>query len=197
MAAAPPSWSSPACHRRTTSAWRSPATLVRCGHTDQDCLVGFVITYVVVLSCQYFILECSVKSCSSHIVQADYGSLPLLAFDRTFTWNLQAATPRALKLDFGKNEGLRQVNRSVSCLDHHSYSLLVSEGKEEVMVGSFCRNGPISSAQILNRGKFSVEVPGKRRLQGGQVIVSVGQEIKCKSGRWQLPMLILPILTFT
>lgn len=129
---------------------------------------------------QYLVLECSVKSCSGNIVQADSGSLPLLAFDRTFTWNLQAAAPRALRLDFGKNEGLRQVNGSVGCPDHHSYRLLVSEGKEDVIVGSFCRHGPISSAQILNRGRFSLEVPGKRRLQGDQVNVSVGQEIKCK-----------------
>lgn len=132
------------------------------------------------LSCQYLVLECSVKSCSGNIVQADTGSLPLLAFDRTFTWNLQATAPTALRMDFGKNEGLRQVNRSVGCPDHHSYSLLVSEGKEDVVVGTFCRDGPISSAQILNRGRFSLEVPGKRRLQGGQVNVSVGQEIKCK-----------------
>lgn len=73
-----------------------------------------------------------------------------------------------------------QVNGSVACPDHYRYSLLVSEGKEDVVVGNFCRNGPISSAQILSRGKFSLEVPRKRQLQGGQVTVSVGQEIKCK-----------------
>lgn len=73
-----------------------------------------------------------------------------------------------------------QVNGSVACSDHYRYSLLVSEGKEDVVVGNFCRNGPISSAQILSRGKFSLEVPRKRQLQGGQVTVSVGQEIKCK-----------------
>lgn len=196
MAAAPLLWSSPALRRRTSSAWRSPGRSVPSGHTVHGCWVGCVVTYVVLLSCQCLVLECSVKSCSGNIVQSDSGSLPLLAFNRTFTWNLQATAPTALRLDFGKNEGLRQVTRSVGCSDHHRYSLLVSEGKEDVVVGSFCRHGPISSAQILNMGRFSLEVPGNRRLLGGHVIVSVGQEIKCKRGCWQLLILFLSVLTF-
>lgn len=165
--------------------------------TVHGCWVGFVLTLnLAVLSCRSLVLECSVKSCSGNVVQADSGSLPLLAFHRTFTWTLQATAPTALRLDFGRIEGLRQVNGSAGCPDHHSYSLLVSEGKEDVVVGSFCRHGPISSAQILNRGRFSLEVPGKRRLQGGQVVASVGQEIKCKRGRRQL-IRFLPVLTFT
>lgn len=66
----------------------------------------------------------------------------------------------------------------MGCQDHHSYSLQVSEGREDVVVGRFCRRGPISSAQILSRGSFSLEVPGQQRLQRSQVDVSVGQEIK-------------------
>nr|XP_019946619.1 PREDICTED: CUB domain-containing protein 1-like [Paralichthys olivaceus] len=125
-------------------------------------------------------IECTTKTCTGHIIQADYGSLPLLDFNRKFTWNLKAASPKALKIDFG-GTGLIQINPSESCPDRHSYSLQALQTTGSVAVGKYCRAGVISSAQILNLGSFSLEVPGGQKLQNVQFDVSVGEEIKSLS----------------
>uniref|UniRef100_UPI0037E7DE77 CUB domain-containing protein 1a isoform X2 n=1 Tax=Semicossyphus pulcher TaxID=241346 RepID=UPI0037E7DE77 len=122
-------------------------------------------------------IECTTKSCSSNIVQADYGSLPLLDFNRKFTWNLKASSLKAFKIDFN-NMGLRQINSSGRCLDRHSYTLQASQTTGNVAVGKYCRTGPIHSTQILNQGSFSLEVPAGQKLQSGQFDVSIGDEIK-------------------
>ncbi|KAI3360427.1 hypothetical protein L3Q82_002329 [Scortum barcoo] len=121
-------------------------------------------------------IECTAKSCSSHIVQADSGSLPLLGFNRKYTWNLKASVrpPKAFKLDF-TSIGLRQIDPSERCPDSHSYTL---QATGTVTVGKFCRTGHIQSAQILSKGKFSLDVPAGQSLQNGQFLVSVGEEIK-------------------
>ncbi|XP_073341813.1 CUB domain-containing protein 1a [Pagrus major] len=122
-------------------------------------------------------IECTTKSCSSHIIQADSGSLPLLDFHRKFTWNLKASALKAFKIDF-TNVGLRQINASERCSDRHSYTLHALQSSGDVAIGKYCRTGPISSAQILNQGSFSVEVPAGQKLQNGRFDVSVGEEIK-------------------
>lgn len=122
-------------------------------------------------------IECTPKSCNSHIIQADSGSLPLLDFNRKFTWNLKVSAPKAFKIDF-TSTGLRQINASERCPDSHSYSIQAFQTTGEVVVGKYCRTGPVSSAQILNQGSFSVDVPAGQKLQNGQFDVSVGEEIK-------------------
>ncbi|XP_045901766.1 CUB domain-containing protein 1-like [Micropterus dolomieu] len=122
-------------------------------------------------------IECTTKSCNSHIIQADSGSLPLLDFDRKFTWNLKASAPKAFNIDFS-NTGLRQINPSERCPDRHSYTLQAFQTTGNVAVGKYCRTGTIRSAQILNQGSFSLDVPAGQKLQSGQFDVSVGEEIK-------------------
>ncbi|XP_053289217.1 CUB domain-containing protein 1 [Pleuronectes platessa] len=122
-------------------------------------------------------IDCTTKSCSGHIIQSDSGSLPLLDFNRKFTWNLKAAAPKAFKIDFS-GTGLRQIDPSESCPDRHSYTLQALQTTGSVAVGKYCRVGAISSAQILILGSFSLEVPGGQKLQNGQFDVSVGEEIK-------------------
>ncbi|GLD56485.1 CUB domain-containing protein 1-like protein [Lates japonicus] len=122
-------------------------------------------------------IECTTKLCNGHIIQADSGSLPLLDFNRKFTWNLKASAPKAFKIDFTK-AGLRQISPSERCSDRHSYTLHALQTTGNAAVGKYCRTGPISSAQILNLGSFSLEVPAGQRLQNGQFDVSVGEEIK-------------------
>ncbi|XP_041798665.1 CUB domain-containing protein 1-like [Chelmon rostratus] len=122
-------------------------------------------------------IECTSKSCDSHIVQSDDGSLPFLDFNRKFTWNLRASAPKAFKLDFA-NTGLRQINALERCPDNHSYSIQALQTTGEVVIGKYCRTGPISSAQILNQGSFSVDIPAGQKLQKGQFDVSLGEEIK-------------------
>ncbi|XP_035528709.1 CUB domain-containing protein 1a [Morone saxatilis] len=120
-------------------------------------------------------IQCTTKSCNSHIIQKD--SLPLLDFNRKFIWNLKASALKAFKIDF-RDAGLRQINASESCPDRHSYTLKAFQTTGNVTVGKYCRTGPISSAQILNQGSFSLDVPAGQRLQNGQFDVSVGEEIK-------------------
>ncbi|XP_035019517.1 CUB domain-containing protein 1 [Hippoglossus stenolepis] len=122
-------------------------------------------------------IECTTKSCTGHIIQADFGSLPLLDFNRKFTWNLKAAAPKAFKIDFS-GTGLRQINPSESCPDRLSYTLQALQTTGSVAVGKYCRAGAISSAQILILGSFSLEVPGGQKPQNSQFDVSVGEEIK-------------------
>ncbi|XP_042280954.1 CUB domain-containing protein 1-like isoform X1 [Thunnus maccoyii] len=122
-------------------------------------------------------IECTTKSCNGHIIQADSGSLPLLDFKRKFTWNLKAPTSKAFQIDFTKT-GLTQINPSVSCPDRHTYTLQAFQDTGIVALGKYCRTGTISSAQILNQGSFSLEVPAGQKLQNGQFDVSVGEEIK-------------------
>ncbi|XP_044062973.1 CUB domain-containing protein 1a [Siniperca chuatsi] len=122
-------------------------------------------------------IECTIKSCNSHIIQADSALLPLLDFNRKFTWNLKASAPKAFKIDFS-NTGLRQINPSERCPDRHSYALQAFQTTGNVVVGKYCRTGTIRSAQILNQGSFSLDVPAGQKLQNGQFDVSVGEEIK-------------------
>lgn len=117
--------------------------------------------------------------CNGHIIQADSDSLPFLDFNRKFTWNLNASPPEAFKIDFN-NIGMRQINQSTGCPDGHSYTLRAFQTTGEVAVGKYCTMGPISSAQILNQGSFSLDVPPGQKLQNGQFDVSVGEEIKCE-----------------
>lgn len=134
---------------------------------------GFVLKVTSVFS------ECTAESCSGRIIQTDAGSLPLRSFNRKFTWNLKALAPNAYKIDF-TNTGLRQINVSGQCPDRHSYTLQAFQTTGKVLIGKYCRLGQISSAQILNNGSFSVEVPAGQELQSGQFDVSVGEEIKCE-----------------
>lgn len=129
--------------------------------------------------CHRLFSECTAKSCNGHIIQADSGSLPLLGFNRKFTWNLKASVPKAFKIDF-TNTGLRQINASEECPDRHSYTLQALQATGRVVVGKYCRMGHISSAQILNQGSISLDVPAGQKLQSGQFDVSVGEEIKCE-----------------
>lgn len=122
-------------------------------------------------------IDCNTKSCNGRIVQADSGSLPFLDFNRKFTWNLKAFAQEAFKIDFG-NTGLRQIKPSERCPDKHSYTLQAFQATGNVTVGKYCRTGPVSGAQILNTGSFSLDVPAGQKLQNGQFDVSVGEEIK-------------------
>ncbi|XP_061572461.1 CUB domain-containing protein 1a isoform X2 [Cololabis saira] len=115
-------------------------------------------------------IECDKESCSGHIIQADSGSLPLLGFQRNFTWIITAKP--VFKLDFTKT-GLRQIKPSDKCPDSHTYTLRAGE----VVVGRYCRAGTVSSAQILNQGSFSLDVPAGQKLQRDRFIVSVGEQI--------------------
>lgn len=126
----------------------------------------------------FLLLECT-TSCSGNILQADFGSLPLQSFKRRFTWNISALAPKAFKIDFIRI-GLRQINPSERCPDRHTYTLQAFQTNGKVAVGTYCRSGPISSAQILKQGSFSLDVSAGSQLQSGQFEVSVGEEIKCK-----------------
>ena len=100
----------------------------------------------------------------------------LSVFTRTYAWALTAAAPKAFLLDF-TGTGLRQIHASQACPDKHTYGLQAVGG---VDVGRYCRTGPVSQAQVLSQGTFSLQVPAKERLQAGRFGVSVGEEIKCE-----------------
>lgn len=117
------------------------------------------------------------KSCSGHIIPTDSGSLPFLDFTRRFIWNLTASPPKAFRIDF-TDAGLRQIYPSERCPDSHTYTLQALQTTGTVAVGKYCRMGSITSAQILNQGRFTLEIPARQKLISSQFSVSVGEEIK-------------------
>ncbi|XP_039868873.1 CUB domain-containing protein 1a isoform X4 [Simochromis diagramma] len=122
-------------------------------------------------------INCTTKSCSGHIIQTDSNSIDVLRFNRTFTWNLAAAAPKAFQIDF-TNTGLKQINPSEKCPDRHTYTLQAFQSTGNVAVGKYCRSGTISSAQILKSGSFSVDVPAEQKLQNDKFDVTVREKIK-------------------
>lgn len=129
------------------------------------------------MGCKCLLSECTTELCNGHITHTDSSFRPLLDFNRTFTWNLKASG--AFKIDFTKT-GLTQIHPSEICPDRHSYTLQASQSTGNMTIGKYCRGGLISSAQILNHGSFSLDVPAGQELQSGQFDVSVGEEIKCE-----------------
>uniref|UniRef100_A0A3P9CWX8 CUB domain containing protein 1a n=2 Tax=Pseudocrenilabrinae TaxID=318546 RepID=A0A3P9CWX8_9CICH len=102
----------------------------------------------------FLLSDCTTKSCSGHIIQTDFSSTDVLRFNRTFTWNLAAAAPKAFQIDF-TNTGLKQINPSEKCPDRHTYTLQAFQSTGNVAVGKYCRSGTISSAQILKSGTLA------------------------------------------
>uniref|UniRef100_A0A3P9AQG2 CUB domain containing protein 1a n=1 Tax=Esox lucius TaxID=8010 RepID=A0A3P9AQG2_ESOLU len=111
------------------------------------------------------------------VTVSDTGTLPLQKFNRTFIWNLKAPVSRAFHLNFNQM-GLRQIHPSEQCPDQHTYTLLAHQDTGEAAIGTYCRNGSVSGAQVLNQGRFSLEIPGGWKLKPTVFNVSVGEEIK-------------------
>lgn len=124
-------------------------------------------------------IDCTTKSCNGDIIpiESRTGTLPLQNFNRTFIWNLKAPVPRAFHLDFTQM-GLRQILPSERCPDQHTYTLLALQRTGEAAIGTYCRNGSVSGAQVLNQGRLSLEVTGGRKLIPTMFNLSVGEEIK-------------------
>ncbi|XP_061531150.1 CUB domain-containing protein 1a [Phycodurus eques] len=122
-------------------------------------------------------IECTTEACSDDIMQADSGVDPWLDFHRRFTWNLKDSGPKSIQVDFTKT-GLRQIPPSETCPDMHTYTFKAFQATGTVVLGKYCRTGPISSGQILNDGSFSLDVPPGLEVQSDQFAVSVGEEIK-------------------
>eukprot|EP00066_Takifugu_rubripes_P014553 XP_011603819.1 PREDICTED: CUB domain-containing protein 1-like [Takifugu rubripes] len=120
-------------------------------------------------------IECTTKSCNSHIVLADSGPLALARFNRRFSWNLKSA--KAFEIDFSDG-GLRQIKVTDRCPDGHSYTLQAFQATGGVVIGKYCRVGRIANVQILNQGDFSVDIPAGEKLQRAQFDVHLGDEIK-------------------
>lgn len=103
---------------------------------------------------------------------------PWLDFHRRFTWNLKASGPKSVQVDFTK--GMRQIPPSENCSDMHTYTLKAFQKTGTVLIGKYCRTGPISGAQILNQGSFSLDVPPGLEVQSDYFALSGGEDIKCK-----------------
>ncbi|KAJ8005387.1 hypothetical protein DPEC_G00146090 [Dallia pectoralis] len=126
-------------------------------------------------------IVCDTKSCNGDItpVESDTGTLPLENFNRTFIWNFIWKSPvsRAFRLNFNQT-GLSQIQPSEQCPDQHTYTLLALQTTGEAAIGTYCRNGSFTDAQVLNQGRFTLEVRGGWKLNPTVFNVSVGEEIK-------------------
>uniref|UniRef100_A0A1A8B7Y8 CUB domain containing protein 1a n=1 Tax=Nothobranchius furzeri TaxID=105023 RepID=A0A1A8B7Y8_NOTFU len=129
-------------------------------------------------------IEMKTSSFSGLIIQKDSGSQSLLDFQRRFTWTVNATLTPSFGFDFNAT-GLRQIHPSVSCPDHHTYTLWSAPN---VLVGKFCRFGPISRAQFLNLGIFSLDVPAGQRVQQDNFSLFVGEIISSTKVSLTLPI---------
>ncbi|XP_057690948.1 CUB domain-containing protein 1-like [Corythoichthys intestinalis] len=122
-------------------------------------------------------IECTTKSCNDDISHGGSNLDPWLEFHRRFTWNLRSSGPKSVQIDFTKMS-LRQIPPSENCPDKHTYTFKVFQATGTVAIGTYCKTGPISSAQILRQGSFSLDVPPELEVRRDQFAVSVGEEIK-------------------
>ncbi|XP_051921709.1 CUB domain-containing protein 1a [Hippocampus zosterae] len=121
-------------------------------------------------------IECTTKACGEDLMRAVSRFGPWLDFHRRFTWNLKAWGPKSVQVDFTK--GMRQIPPSENCSDMHTYTLKAFQKTGTVLIGKYCRTGPISVAQILNQGSFSLDVPPGLEVQNDYFALSGGEDIK-------------------
>ncbi|KAM4568115.1 CUB domain-containing protein 1a [Fundulus diaphanus] len=117
-------------------------------------------------------IECNSTSCG-RIIQSDGGFSGLLDFSRRFTWKIKAYSQKSFQINFAET-GLRQIAPTDSCNDKHTYTLRAAD----VLLGKYCSSGPISNAQILNQGSFSLDLPAGQKPKPDQFHVSVGEKIR-------------------
>ncbi|XP_035983514.1 CUB domain-containing protein 1-like [Fundulus heteroclitus] len=116
-------------------------------------------------------IACTSTLCG-RIIQSDGGSSGLLDFPRIFTWKIKAYPQKSFQINFAET-GLKQIAPTDSCNDKHTYTLRAAD----VLLGKYCLSGPISKAQILNQGSFSLDLPAGQRLRPGRFDVSVVAKI--------------------
>ncbi|XP_077382589.1 CUB domain-containing protein 1-like isoform X2 [Festucalex cinctus] len=125
-------------------------------------------------------IECTTKSCDGDIMQVDSDVNRWLDFHRRLTWNLKASLSKSVRVDFIRfGSGMRQIPPSENCPDMRTYTLKTSKKTGTAVVGKFCKSGFIRSAQVLNEGSFSLDVPPSVLvIQSDRFAVSVGENIK-------------------
>ncbi|XP_077454986.1 CUB domain-containing protein 1a [Stigmatopora argus] len=122
-------------------------------------------------------IECTTKSCNDDISQGESNLDPWLVFHRRFTWKLRSLGPKSVQVDFSRTS-LRQIPPSENCPDMHTYTFNAFQDTGTVAIGTFCKMGSISSAQILKQGSFSLDVPPEVEVRREQFAVSVAEDIK-------------------
>lgn len=124
--------------------------------------------------------DCTEITCSGNIVQAESSFFP--DFNRTFTWDLKVLPTRTFQLDFPK-PGMRQILNEETCPDEHTYTIVTYQRTGIATIGTYCRDGTISTIQVRYKGRMSLEVPGDRKMEPLDFKVTVGPETdgKCCS----------------
>ncbi|XP_053302036.1 CUB domain-containing protein 1 [Pleuronectes platessa] len=117
-------------------------------------------------------IDCTERSCSGNIVQAESSLFP--DFNRTFTWDMKVVATRAFQLDFPET-GMRQIPKEEACPDGHTYTL-VTYKRGVTTVGTFCKGGPVTTILARYKGRVSLEVAGDTKLDPVDFKLSVGPE---------------------
>uniref|UniRef100_A0A3B4BM58 CUB domain containing protein 1a n=1 Tax=Periophthalmus magnuspinnatus TaxID=409849 RepID=A0A3B4BM58_9GOBI len=108
-----------------------------------------------------FSLDCAKTSCSSDILQTEYSMFP--NFNRTFIWDLKVVPTQAFQLNFPE-PGMRQIPNKHSCPDEHTYSVVTYLRTGPATIGTFCKEGAVSSVLVRYKGRMFLEVPGDRNV---------------------------------
>ncbi|XP_018542703.1 CUB domain-containing protein 1 [Lates calcarifer] len=117
-------------------------------------------------------IDCTEIPCSGVIIQAESSLFP--DFNRTFTWDLKVDATRAFQLDFPET-GIRQIPSGETCPDKHTYSFLTYM-RGTANLGTFCKEGPVTTILPRYKGRVSLQVPGDTKLDPVDFKVKVGPE---------------------
>ncbi|XP_030644292.1 CUB domain-containing protein 1 [Chanos chanos] len=118
-------------------------------------------------------LDCTEIDCGKHDIHPEASLYP--DFNRTFTWDMKVQGTRAFQLDFPE-PGMRQIPPEETCPNKHTYTITTYQRTGPATIGTFCRNGTISTIQVQYRGRVSLALPRKMELNPSNFRVSVGPE---------------------
>ncbi|KAF3707288.1 CUB domain-containing protein 1 [Channa argus] len=118
-------------------------------------------------------IDCTATACSGDIVQAESSLFP--DFNRTFTWDLKVVATRTFQLDFPET-GMRQIPKDETCPDKHTYSLVTYLRTGPADIGTFCREGTVTTILARYKGRVSLEVPADSKMNPVDFKLNVGPE---------------------
>lgn len=76
--------------------------------------------------------------------------------------------------------GMRQIPNEETCLDEHTYSLVTYLRTGPAEIGTFCKEGTVTTILARYKGRVSLRVPGDKKLDPVDFKLNVGPETNSK-----------------
>ncbi|XP_056154697.1 CUB domain-containing protein 1 [Lampris incognitus] len=118
-------------------------------------------------------IDCIETTCSGNIIQAESNFFP--DFNRTFIWDPRVPSTKAIRLDF-PDPGMRQIPNEETCPDGHTYVMLTYLRTGPATIGTYCRDGTITTVHVRYRVRMLLKVPGDQKMEAFNFKLSVEPE---------------------